>query len=114
MNADSPHLPPAPIQRELEAIERPEFPKRRSRTVADCCAGTRGEYGCESATVCSDRHVSDRVYAPMHSVQSTPLQPSTNRLTSKTGFQEIPARDHTMLALREGRDQPIDKLTSRF
>jgi hypothetical protein len=50
----------------------------------------------------------------MHSVQSTPLQPSTNRLTSKTGFQEIPARDHTMLALREGRDQPIDKLTSRF
>jgi hypothetical protein len=38
----------------------------------------------------------------------------TNRLPSHTGFHEIPAPNDTVLALRESRDQPIDKLTARF
>jgi hypothetical protein len=114
MNADSAQLPPAPVDGDLEAIERPELPNGGSRTVAGDSAGTSDQHSGKPAPVRRNGLVPNHVDAPVHGVQAAAFEPVTNCLEADPRCQEILSRNHSVLALRERRDQTIYKLTARL
>jgi hypothetical protein len=56
----------------------------------------------------------DGIDPPMYDMQSTQLDPVIDRATAYAHLEQLPAGNHTVLALREVRDPPIERLRPRF
>ena len=56
----------------------------------------------------------DGIDPAMYDMQSTQLDPVIDRATAYAPLEQLPAGNHTVLALGEVRDPPIERLRPRF
>jgi hypothetical protein len=92
---------------------RPKHPQRRCRVVAEDGFGSRSRYGRHPSSFPGDEAMAYGVDPGMHLVQAPSAQSPPDCARLKPQVKQLTSRHHSVLALRQVSDLPIDFASPR-
>src|ERR671933_318561 len=80
--------------------------------MAEDRAPSRSEGGGHPSRLLRQHAVPHRVHASMHEVQPAAFEPVVDRAPAEPQAGELPTGDHAVLAVRERRDQGVERTSA--